>query len=77
MKRLMQMVTFALVFAISASALAMGLDEAKQKLDTVKQQGLVGETPTGYLAVVQAKGEAKEEGRAKGKTAKKQAIVSA
>jgi uncharacterized protein YdbL (DUF1318 family) len=60
MKRLMQMFALVLAFGISASVLAMGLDEAKQKLDSVKQQGLVGETPTGYLDVVRAEGQAKE-----------------
>lgn len=59
MKRLMQMFALVLALGISASALAMGLDEAKQKLDSVKQQGLVGETPTGYLEVVRAEGQAK------------------
>lgn len=60
MKRLIQMFALVLAFGISASVLAMGLDEAKQKLDSVKQQGLVGETPTGYLDVVRAEGQAKE-----------------
>ncbi|WP_372998872.1 YdbL family protein [Marinobacter sp.] len=60
MKRIMQMFALVLAFGISASVLAMGLDEAKQKLDSVKQQGLVGETPTGYLAVVRAEGQASE-----------------
>ncbi|SNC75936.1 hypothetical protein SAMN04487881_3164 [Marinobacter sp. es.048] len=60
MKRLIQMFALVLAFGISASVLAMGLDEAKQKLDSVKQQGLVGETPTGYLGVVRAEGQAKE-----------------
>ena len=60
MKRLIQMFALVLAFGISASVLAMGLDEAKQKLDSVKQQGLVGEIPTGYLEVVRAEGQAKE-----------------
>ena len=60
MKRLIQMFALVLAFGISASVLAMGLDEAKQKLDSVKQQGLVGETPTGYLEVVRAEGQARE-----------------
>ena len=60
MKRLIQMFALVLAFGISASVLAMGMDEAKQKLDSVKQQGLVGETPTGYLEVVRAEGQAKE-----------------
>ena len=60
MKRLMQMFALVLAFGISASVLAMGLGEAKQKLESVKQQGLVGETPTGYLEVVRAEGQASE-----------------
>ena len=60
MKRLIQMFALVLAFGISASVLAMGPDEAKQKLDSVKHQGLVGETPTGYLEVVRAEGQAKE-----------------
>lgn len=60
MKRLMQMFALVLAFGISASVLAMGLDEAKQKLESVKQQGLVGETPAGYLEVVRAEGQASE-----------------
>ena len=60
MKRLIQMFALVLAFGISSSVLVMGLDEAKQKLDSVKQQGLVGETPTGYLEVVRAEGQAKE-----------------
>ena len=58
MKRLIQLGAFVLALAIAIPALAMGLEEAKQKLDTVKQQGLVGETPTGYLDVVRAEGDA-------------------
>ena len=42
MKRLIQLGAFVLALAIAIPALAMGLEEAKQKLDTVKQQGLVG-----------------------------------
>ncbi|MEE2763664.1 MAG: YdbL family protein [Pseudomonadota bacterium] len=60
MKRLMQMFAMVLALGFAASALAMGLDEAKQKLDSVKQQGLVGETPTGYLEVVRPEGQARE-----------------
>ena len=58
MKRLIQLGAFVLALAIAIPALAMGLEEAKQKLDTAKQQGLVGETPTGYLDVVRAEGDA-------------------
>ncbi|MBS8239529.1 DUF1318 domain-containing protein [Marinobacter lipolyticus] len=60
MKRLLQLGAFILALGMTTSALAMGLDEAKQKLDAVKQQGLVGETPTGYLDVVRPEAEARE-----------------
>ncbi|WP_297796222.1 YdbL family protein [uncultured Marinobacter sp.] len=60
MKRLIQLGAFILAIAMSVPALAMGLDEAKQKLESVKQQGLVGETPTGYLDVVRGEGDARE-----------------
>ncbi|MEQ9546146.1 MAG: YdbL family protein [Marinobacter sp.] len=60
MKRLIQLGAFILAIAMSVPALAMGLNEAKQKLESVKQQGLVGETPTGYLDVVRAEGDARE-----------------
>ncbi len=59
MKRLMQLSAFMLALAMALPALAMGLDEAKQKLEPAKQQGLVGETPTGYLDVVRAEGDAR------------------
>lgn len=59
MKRLIQLGAFILAIGMSLPALAMGLDEAKQKLESVKQQGLVGETPTGYLDVVRADGQAR------------------
>ncbi|RBP33988.1 hypothetical protein DET50_101331 [Marinobacter pelagius] len=49
-----------LALCLSLPALAMSLEEAKQQLDTAKQSGLVGETPTGYLAVVKADGNARE-----------------
>lgn len=60
MKRLIQLGAFILAITMSLPALAMSLEEAKQKLESVKQQGLVGETPTGYLDVVRANGEARE-----------------
>ena len=60
MKRFIKMCALLLAFGVSMSVFAMGLDEAKQKLDAVKQQGLVGETPTGYLEVVRAEGQAGE-----------------
>lgn len=48
-----------LALMISLPAAAMSLDDAKRQLDTAKQQGLVGETPTGYLDVVKADSNAK------------------
>nr|WP_100639529.1 YdbL family protein [Marinobacter salexigens] len=44
----------ALVLAVflALPAMAMSLDEAKNALESAKSQGLVGETPTGYLAAV-------------------------
>lgn len=59
MKRLMQLGIFIMALGVALPAFAMGLEEAKQKLETVKQQGLVGETPTGYLDVVRAGGDAR------------------
>lgn len=59
MKRLLRMFALVLVFGVSGPAFAMDLGEAKQRLDAVKQQGLVGETPTGYLDVVRAEGQAR------------------
>ena len=59
MKRLMQLSAFMVALAMALPALAMGLSEAKQKLEPAKQQGLVGETPTGYLDVVRADGDAR------------------
>lgn len=49
-----------LALCLSLPVMALSLDEAKSKLDTAKSQGLVGETPTGYLDVVSAQGEARE-----------------
>lgn len=59
MKRLIQLGAFLVAMAMALPALAMGLEEAKQKLEPAKQQGLVGETPTGYLDVVRAGGDAR------------------
>lgn len=59
MKRLIQLGAFLLAIGMALPAFAMDLEEAKQKLETVKQQGLVGETPTGYLDVVRAGGDAR------------------
>lgn len=60
MKRLMQLGAVILALSLALPAFAMGLDEAKQKLESAKQQGVVGETPTGYLDVVKAGGEARD-----------------
>jgi len=60
MKRLLPVFVLVLALGASLSVSAMELDEAKQKLDQVKQQGLVGETPTGYLEVVRGEGQARE-----------------
>ena len=58
MKRFSKLGAFFLVLCLALPAAAMGLQEAKNQLDTAKQQGLVGETPTGYLDVVKASGNA-------------------
>lgn len=52
MKRFLQLGTLMAVLCLAMPALAMELEEAKDRLDSAKQQGLVGETPTGYLDVV-------------------------
>ncbi len=59
MKRLMQLGILIMAIGMTLPAFAMGLEEAKQKLETAKQQGLVGETPTGYLDVVRAGADAR------------------
>ncbi len=59
MKQFAQLGAFILVLCLAVPAFSMGLDEAKSQLETAKQQGLVGETPTGYLEVVEAEGNAR------------------
>lgn len=59
MKRFIQLGALMAALCLAMPALAMELDEAKERLDSAKQQGLVGETPTGYLDVVKPDGEAK------------------
>lgn len=59
MKRFVQLGAFILVLCLAVPAFSMGLEEAKSQLDTAKQQGLVGETPTGYLDVVTEGGDAR------------------
>ncbi len=59
MKRFVQLGALILALCLAMPAFSMGLEEAKSQLDTAKQQGLVGETPTGYLEVVKADGNAR------------------
>lgn len=49
-----------LAIFLSLPVLAIGLEEAKEQLDSAKSQGLVGETPTGYLEVVEGGQQARE-----------------
>ncbi|WP_372965623.1 YdbL family protein [Marinobacter sp.] len=60
MKRLKQLSAVLLTIAMAVPAFGMSLSDAKQKLEAAKQQGLVGETPTGYLGVVRAEGDTRE-----------------
>lgn len=48
------------VLFLSFSVLGMSLEEAKGELEYVKQQGYVGEKPTGYLGVVRPGKQAEE-----------------
>ncbi|PCM45405.1 YdbL family protein [Marinobacter sp. ANT_B65] len=49
-----------LAFFLALPAMAMSLDEAKNALESAKSEGLVGETPEGYLAAVSSDQKAKE-----------------
>ena len=49
-----------MALCLSLPAFALSLEEAKSQLDEAKAEGLVGETPTGYLAVVREGGQAGE-----------------
>jgi uncharacterized protein YdbL (DUF1318 family) len=60
MKLLMRFSALILTLSLALPAIAMSLDEAKSALDSAKSQGLVGETPTGYLAVVKADQKARD-----------------
>ncbi|MBZ0333886.1 YdbL family protein [Marinobacter sp. AL4B] len=60
MRKLTQLSAVLLTMVLTIPAFAMGLDDAKDKLDSAKRQGLVGETPTGYLDVVHAAGDARD-----------------
>lgn len=54
MKPIVRMAALLLALCLSLPALGMSLADAKTQLDGAKQSGLVGETPTGYLAVVRS-----------------------
>ncbi|MDX1800559.1 MAG: YdbL family protein [Marinobacter sp.] len=54
MKSMVRIAALMMVLCLSLPAYAMSLDDAKSQLDSAKQSGLVGETPTGYLAVVRS-----------------------
>ncbi len=49
-----------LTLCLALPAMAMSLEAAKNALESAKSQGLVGETPTGYLASINADPKAKE-----------------
>lgn len=57
--KLLSVLIASLLFAMSQNAMAMNLSQAMSKLGQVKEQGLVGEQPNGYLGVVQNKNDAK------------------
>lgn len=54
MKSIVRMGALVLALCLSLPALGMSLDAAKSELEAAKASGHVGETPTGYLAVVKA-----------------------
>lgn len=58
MNRLQTMGVLLLTLCLSLPAMALSLDEAKNRLEAAKREGLVGETPSGYLDVVERRGEA-------------------
>ena len=60
MNRSVKFTALALALCLSLPAFGISLNEAKNELDAVKQQGQVGETPTGYLDVVGSDGRARE-----------------
>ncbi len=60
MKILTRVGALLLTLSLSIPAFAMSLDEAKNALDSAKSQGLVGETPTGYLAPVTSDSRARD-----------------
>lgn len=49
-----------LALCLSGNVLAMSLEEAKNQLESVKTEGQVGETQSGYLKVVGSNGQARE-----------------
>lgn len=54
MKSIVRMGAVLLVLCLSLPAFGMSLADAKSQLDGAKRSGLIGETPTGYLAVVKS-----------------------
>lgn len=54
MRLIAQFSALILTLSLAFSAVAMSLGEAKNALDSAKSQGLVGETPSGYLAAVKS-----------------------
>jgi len=49
-----------LALCLVLPAMAMSLDESKNALESAKSQGLIGETPSGYLAPVSSDQKAQE-----------------
>ncbi len=47
-----------MALVLAAPAAALSLDDAKNRLDSAKSEGLVGEMPSGYLGVVTGSGDA-------------------
>ena len=47
-----------MALVLAAPVAALSLDEAKNRLDSAKSEGLVGEMPSGYLGVVTNSGDA-------------------
>lgn len=49
-----------MALCLSLPAFGISLNDAKSQLEAAKTQGLVGETPTGYLGVVRDSGQASD-----------------
>lgn len=60
MKSIIRIGALMLMLCINLPVLAISLEEAKNELDKVKHEGLVGETPTGYLSVISPDARARE-----------------